>query len=69
MLLLRFAICTILDIFLNKLCLSVEVRESLIHALVIIKSYIDHCNSVLFSLPDCQLNIKFQRVLIKQQQG
>ena len=40
--------------------LSVKVTESLVHALV--TSRIDHCNSLLFGLPDCQLN-KLRRVL------
>ena len=34
--------------------ISVEVIESLLHALV--TSCIDHGNSLLFGLPDCQLN-------------
>ena len=40
--------------------LSVEDTLSLLHALV--TSPIDHCHSLLFGLPDCQLN-KLQRVL------
>ena len=40
--------------------LSVKVTESLFHTLV--TSRIDHCNSLLFGLPDCRLN-KLQRVL------
>ena len=40
--------------------LFVEDTLSLVHALV--TSPIDHCHSLLFGLPDCQLN-KLQKVL------
>ena len=56
-----YTFCYLYNIRRIRKYLSVKVTESLVHPLV--TSRIDHCNSLLFGLPDCQLN-KLQRVLI-----